>query len=375
MEKKSVSVMDKIKDLEKTTDFLSDSVYETQEKINLATIEPAGTEKRKEIIRETKDAIKKMKQLQNQINEINKKIETDSPEDIEFGKIIRLAKQITRISLENEKTAAALRSFKSLCFFNLKGGVSKTGNSFQVGTTLGREGKKVLFIDLDPQGNLSYFCDITEEKLEYQNVKKMLEYNLPATEVIEETQFKNVDIIACDIQLTEVESYLQNQKTGREFVLKNWISENIDYLNNHYDYIIGDLSPSLGYLNINYFMIADSIVYIVTPTRPAIKGVLSFEKQYYNYIAPYITQEKKFGMFLNMIEDNTKISRDFQIYQKSLEQFEDMMMRTSIHKATSFQKHTEVGKIIEPSSSDKQQQRLFEEYQMLLAELKERGIL
>lgn len=123
---------------------------------------------------------------------------------------------------------------------NHKGGVGKTTSTQNIGAALSTKGKKVLLVDLDPQGNLS--DAFGHDEVEISIYDALLEKaELPIIPIV-----KNLDLVPSSLDLSVAEIELSG-KTGREYVLKDLI----DKVANNYDYILIDCPPSLGLLTIN----------------------------------------------------------------------------------------------------------------------------
>lgn len=139
---------------------------------------------------------------------------------------------------------------KTICVTNQKGGVGKTTTTYALGLGFRTKGFKVLIIDLDPQGNLSFSVGAeTEESL---TIYEVLKGDCSAEEAIQHTSI--IDIIPSNIILSGVD--LEFTHTGREFLLR----ESLLNVQNKYDYIIVDTPPSLNILTINAFTVSDKII-------------------------------------------------------------------------------------------------------------------
>lgn len=139
---------------------------------------------------------------------------------------------------------------KTICVTNQKGGVGKTTTTYALGLGFRTKGFKVLIIDLDPQGNLSFSVGAeTEESL---TIYEVLKGDCSAEEAIQHTSI--IDIIPSNIILSGVD--LEFTHTGREFLLR----EALLNVQNKYDYIIVDTPPSLNILTINAFTVSDKII-------------------------------------------------------------------------------------------------------------------
>ena len=136
---------------------------------------------------------------------------------------------------------------RTICVINQKGGVGKTTTAVNLGAGLAREGRKVLLMDLDPQGNVSTSLDCFPKK----DMFDLLFNNASIDECIV-NMGKNFDIIPSKETLTKADALLQNIE-HKHFVLKNKMKPAIE----KYDYIIVDCPPSLNLLNQNAILFSE----------------------------------------------------------------------------------------------------------------------
>jgi chromosome partitioning protein len=129
-----------------------------------------------------------------------------------------------------------------VAFANQKGGVAKTTSTLSVAAALAEMGRRVLAIDLDPQGALSYSTGIDPDSLP-ETVNDVLVRRLPIEKVV---ITREVDLVPANIDLAGAEAILL-AKTGREYALQRALRE----LDDIYDYVLIDCPPSLGILTIN----------------------------------------------------------------------------------------------------------------------------
>ena len=161
---------------------------------------------------------------------------------------------------------------------NQKGGVGKTTTSCALISGLTARGKKVLGIDLDPQGNLGFSLGIEID--DCPTVYDIFKNRLDLTEVIQHTEFG--DIIPSNILLSGAE--LEFNRSGREFLLKNLISN----IENDYDYIIVDTPPALNILTVNAYVVANALIIPMIPEILSLLGVSQIKetidtvKKFYN---------------------------------------------------------------------------------------------
>ena len=156
---------------------------------------------------------------------------------------------------------------KVVAVFNQKGGVGKTTTNVNLTASLGTMGKKVLVLDLDPQGNTTSGYGIDKNSVESTIYEVMLD-DADIKEAILNTEFDNIDIIASATELSGAEIELTSME-NREFILKNAI----DKVREDYDYIFIDCPPSLGMLTINCLTAVDSVLIPIQCEYYALEGV------------------------------------------------------------------------------------------------------
>ena len=137
---------------------------------------------------------------------------------------------------------------------NQKGGVGKTTTAINLSSCLAEAGKKVLTIDLDPQGNMTSGLGVDKNELENTVYELMLD-ECSIKESMADTVVEGMKIIPSNVNLAgaEIELLGINEK---EYILKNAV----DYIRDDYDFIIIDCPPSLNMLTINAMTTADSVL-------------------------------------------------------------------------------------------------------------------
>jgi chromosome partitioning protein len=134
---------------------------------------------------------------------------------------------------------------------NQKGGVAKTTTTLALATALGELGRRVLAVDIDPQGALTYSMGVDPDALD-ETVNDVLVRRLPVDKVI---TTRETDLVPSNIDLAGAEAILL-AKTGREFALQRALRE----IEERYDFIIIDCPPSLGILTINALTAAHEVL-------------------------------------------------------------------------------------------------------------------
>ncbi|MBX2988121.1 MAG: ParA family protein [Bdellovibrionaceae bacterium] len=157
---------------------------------------------------------------------------------------------------------------KTICIANQKGGVGKTTTSVNLSSALSSLGRRVLLIDMDPQGNASSGLGIKRYESQESNIYHVLigEKSLP--EVIQKTKHDNLGVATANPDLVGAEIELVDMPQ-REYRLKNAISQ----IAQDYDYVIIDCPPSLGLLTLNALTAADSFLVPLQCEYYALEGL------------------------------------------------------------------------------------------------------
>lgn len=150
---------------------------------------------------------------------------------------------------------------------NQKGGVGKTTTSINLSASLAELGKKVLTIDMDPQGNTTSGLGIDKNQVE-NTVYELLLEEVSIDECIYTSVMEGVDVIASNINLSGAEVELISIE-NKEFLLK----ERISLLRDKYDYIVIDCPPSLNLLTINAMTTSDTVLVPIQCEYYALEGL------------------------------------------------------------------------------------------------------
>lgn len=181
-----------------------------------------------------------------------------------------MALRSKKTNLDLYKRKDEIMKGKIIAIANQKGGVGKTTTTRNLGTELVKQGKKVLLIDFDPQGNLSMSMGIDNEEVPTIADLMQLEIDeepLPDREDIV-IHVDGIDIIPANLVLASIETNLV-VISCREFILKTILAK----YKSEYDYILLDCGPFLGMLLINALTAADSIIIPVEGQYLSAKGL------------------------------------------------------------------------------------------------------
>ena len=150
---------------------------------------------------------------------------------------------------------------------NQKGGVGKTTTSINLADCLAEKGKKVLAVDMDPQGNLTSGLGVDKDSVE-KSIYELIIGEVDINEVINKEVLENLDIIPTSIDLSAAEIELIGVD-DKEYILRNAI----DQVKDQYDFVIIDCPPSLSMLTINAMTTADSVIVPIQCEYYALEGL------------------------------------------------------------------------------------------------------
>ncbi len=150
---------------------------------------------------------------------------------------------------------------------NQKGGVGKTTTAINLSATLAEMGKRILTIDVDPQGNTTSGLGLERSELEY-TVYELILSQCSLEDCIVQSPYDNLDVIPSNVNLAGAEIELIGTE-DREFILKDYI----DSVKENYDFIIIDCPPSLNTLTVNAMTTADSVLVPIQCEFYALEGL------------------------------------------------------------------------------------------------------
>lgn len=211
---------------------------------------------------------------------------------------------------------------KVISIFNQKGGVGKTTTNVNLCAALAIKGKKVLSIDIDPQGNSTSGFGIEKNNLEYSIYDVLIE-DIDINKAILATEIKNLDLLPANIQLAGAEIELTNTRY-REKTLK----EKINLLDKNYDFIIIDCPPSLGLLSLNALTASNTVLIPIQCEYYSLEGVSQLMDTV-NLVNKNLNPKLEIeGVLLNMYDGRTNLS--IQVVEEVKKYFKNKVYKTVI---------------------------------------------
>ena len=193
---------------------------------------------------------------------------------------------------------------KIIAIANQKGGVGKTTTSINLSSCLAENGKKVLLVDIDPQGNATSGVGIIKQNLE-NTIYELFLGECTVSECLTKSVVDNLNVLPSNVNLSGAEIDLIGVE-GREFILK----ETLEQIKDLYDYILIDCPPSLNILTVNAMAAADSVIVPIQCEYYALEG-LSQLIHTINLIQERLNENLRIdGIVFTMYDKRTNLSSE-----------------------------------------------------------------
>lgn len=236
---------------------------------------------------------------------------------------------------------------------NQKGGVGKTTSTINMGAALAEYGRRVLLVDLDPQGALSAGLGIQHEDLDTTVYNLLVDRDATLEDALHHTATDNLDVIPANIDLSAAEIQLVNE-VGREQALARALRP----VMKDYDYIIVDCQPSLGLLTVNALCCSDGVIIPMECTYFSLRGLALLHDTVDKVKDRLNFRLEVIGILVTLFDRRTNHSR--QVMNRVVEVFGDRVFDTVITRTVRFPETTVAGEPITswaPSSEGARQYR------------------
>lgn len=211
---------------------------------------------------------------------------------------------------------------RTIAIANQKGGVGKTTTAINLSACLAEKGKKVLAVDMDPQGNMTSGLGVDKDSVE-NTIYNLIIGESKMEEVLIKDVLENLDIIPTNIDLSGAEIELLDVEE-KEYIVRN----EIDKIKDNYDFIIIDCPPSLSMLTINAMTTADSVLVPIQCEYYALEGLsqlIHTVELVKDRLNPKLTIE---GVVFTMYDARTNLS--LQVVENVKDNLEQTIYKTII---------------------------------------------
>ena len=214
-----------------------------------------------------------------------------------------------------------------LSIINQKGGVGKTTTAINLAAGLALKNKKILVIDLDPQGNATTGLGLSNSESSTETIYGVLNGTKKIHEVIKKTQFQNLDLISSNVDLSGLEVETAGD-SRRAFILKEQIMAYLKDFRGKYDYIFIDCPPSLSLLTVMALVASNSLIVPLQTEFFALEGLTQLMKTIERIKVNLNPDLEIQGILLTMYDRRNKLSS--QVEQEARNYFKEKVYRTVI---------------------------------------------
>jgi len=213
---------------------------------------------------------------------------------------------------------------KVVSFSNQKGGVGKTTSCVNIAAQVGKKGKKVLMIDMDPQGNATSGLGLHKSKIK-KTIYDVIIGKCDIKEAIIKTKFSNLSVVPATIDLAGAELELHELDTDTNFT-----KIALDSINSDYDYIFIDCPPSLGMLTVEALSISDGVVIPMQCEFYSLEGMSQLFNTVKKIKQLYNPELRVVGILLTMY--NGRLTLTNQVVAELKKYYEDALFKVPISR-------------------------------------------
>jgi len=212
---------------------------------------------------------------------------------------------------------------------NQKGGVGKTTSTINLGAALAEYGRRVLLVDLDPQGALSAGLGVAHHDLDVTVHNLLIGSKVSIHDVLAETKVDNMDLLPSNIDLSAAEIQLVNE-VGREQSL----GRALEPIRSNYDYILIDCQPSLGLLTVNALACSDGVIIPMECEYFSLRGLALLNDTVEKVRDRLNPKLSLYGIVVTMFDARLLHSR--QVMTRVVEVFGELVYDTAISRTVRF---------------------------------------
>tara|TARA_B100000686_G_scaffold322514_1_gene376346 strand:- start:2665 stop:3468 length:804 start_codon:yes stop_codon:yes gene_type:complete len=214
-----------------------------------------------------------------------------------------------------------------ISIINQKGGVGKTTTAINLAAGLAFQNKKILVVDLDPQGNATTGLGLSNSENSNETIYAVLNGTKKFSEVIKKTQFQNLDLVPSNVDLSGLE--VETAGDGRRaFILKEQIMAYLNDFTDNYEYVLIDCPPSLSLLTVMALVSSHSLVVPLQTEFFALEGLTQLMKTIERIKVNLNSELKIKGILLTMYDKRNKLSS--QVEKEARDYFKEKVYNTII---------------------------------------------
>ena len=220
-----------------------------------------------------------------------------------------------------------MKKTEIISIINQKGGVGKTTTTINLAAGLALQNKKILVVDLDPQGNATTGLGLSNSESSEETIYAVLNGTKKFFDVIKKTKFKNLDLISSNVDLSGLEVETAGD-SKRAFILKDQITAYFNDSTDLYEYVLIDCPPSLSLLTVMALVTSNSLVVPLQTEFFALEGLTQLMKTI-DRVKVNLNQNLKIkGILLTMYDKRNKLSS--QVEREARDYFKEKVYSTVI---------------------------------------------